>query len=157
MHSTYHPSVTPSAIIGYCKNGTPIRLIAGGNGEGDGDGGNSKTGQEGGNAGTGQQDNSGGGQGGGQGPANSGTSGDGTGSGGGAGAADDSTSKVIEAIRGDYKAERAKRQALERDLADLKAAQATRDQETKNRNLALAKALRLRSTRRRTRRSSRPT
>ena len=30
MHSSYHPSTTPGAIIGYRKNGTPIRLAAGG-------------------------------------------------------------------------------------------------------------------------------
>lgn len=139
MNSTYHPSMAPGTIIGYRRNGTPIRLLAGGSGEGD-DGGTSNTGQEGGNAGTGQQD-TGGGQGGGQGPSNSGTSSTGAGSGGGAGAGDDQTAKVIEAIRGDYKAERSRRQALEKDLADLKAAQTQRDEETKARNLALAKAL----------------
>jgi hypothetical protein len=33
MHAV-RPSMTPGAIIGYRKNGTPIRLIAGGASEG---------------------------------------------------------------------------------------------------------------------------
>ncbi|TDD90780.1 hypothetical protein [Actinomadura rubrisoli] len=47
-----NPSTTPGAIIGYRKNGLPIRLIAGGNGEG-GDGGN---GDQGGTGTEGDQD-----------------------------------------------------------------------------------------------------
>lgn len=49
MHIEHLPT-TPGAIIGYRKNGSPIRLIAGGSGEG-GDGGS--TGGEGGEGGTG--------------------------------------------------------------------------------------------------------
>ena len=37
MHSGIWPMV-PGAILGYRKNGTPVRLIAGGSDEGDGDG-----------------------------------------------------------------------------------------------------------------------
>ena len=43
MHSTIWPTA-PGAIIGYRKKGSPIRLIAGGSGEGDGDGGEGQDG-----------------------------------------------------------------------------------------------------------------
>jgi hypothetical protein len=67
-------------------------------------------------------------------------SGDGTGGGSGAGAADQAA-KVIEAIRGDYKQERARRQQLEKDLAALRAAQEQATKDTEARSLALAKTL----------------
>jgi hypothetical protein len=142
MQHSYTPSTTPGAIIGYRKSGAPIRLIAGGSPEGEGgDGGTSSTGQEGGSAGTGQQDNSntGGGQGGGQQQSNGGNA-SGTGGGGGAGATDE-TPKVIAALRDDYKAERTKRQALEKDLADLKKANDDRTATEAERAKALAKFL----------------
>jgi hypothetical protein len=91
MHA-HHTSTTPGAIIGYRRNGTPIRLIAGGPG-------------------------------------------------GGASAADDSASRTIAAVREDFKQEPARRQALQKDLDDLKTAQARQAEETQQRNLALAKAL----------------
>lgn len=134
MHSTYHPSMAPGAIIGYRKNGAPIRLIAGGSGEGDGDG--TTTSQDGGDAGTGQTST--GDQAGGQEPPVTTTS---TGAATATAGDGDQTAKVIEAIRGDYKAERTKRQQLEKDLAAIRDAQVQRDDETKARNLALAKAL----------------
>lgn len=88
MHSGIWPTV-PGAILGYRKNGTPVRLIAGGSGESDGDG---SVGQDGGTTGC-----EGGGAGGDQ-PSNSGASGDGGGSAGG----DDQTAKVIAAVRDNY-------------------------------------------------------
>jgi hypothetical protein len=132
---TTHPSMQPGAIIGYRKSGAPIRLIAGGSGEGDGDTGT--TGQEGGTggdagAGTGQQQDPG-----------SGTAGhDGTGTAASTGDAGDGdkTARTIEAIRGDFKTERSRRQALEQQLTDLKTAQAQQAEQEKARNLALAKA-----------------
>jgi hypothetical protein len=133
----YHPSMTPGAIIGYRKNGTPIRLIAGGSGEGDGDGGDT-TGQDGAGSGNGTGDGTTDRTGGDQGTG-SGSGHDGGGSGGTAGD-DDKTARTVAAIRDDYKAERAKRQALERDLAAIKAAQAQQADSDKARNLALAKA-----------------
>jgi hypothetical protein len=103
---TIHPSMPPGAIIGYRKNGLPIRMIAGGSGEGD-DGGEGCTGQEGG-AGTGGRDSGG-----------SGSGSNGTGSDTGD---PEHTQKVITAIRGDMKTERERRQAAECELADVKAA-----------------------------------
>ncbi len=140
MHKI-HPSVTPGAIIGYRRNGAPIRLIAGGNGEGDngdgaGDGqggagaGDGQTNQPNGDAGTGGQPS------GGTGSTEPGTSTPPAGT-----PADDAAARTIAAIRDDYKTERAKRQQLEKDLADIKAAQAKQADDTKARDLALAKAL----------------
>jgi len=139
MHSDIWPTA-PGAILGYRKNGTPIRLIAGGSGEGDGDGGGE--GQDGGtgSGATGDDGTGGGGGGSGQGSSYSGTVGGGTGGGGGAGGADQ-TAKVIEAIRGDYKAERTKRQALEKSLAELKQANDQRVSQDAERNKALARFL----------------
>jgi hypothetical protein len=117
MHSSYHPSTTPGAIIGYRKNGTPIRLVAGG--DETHEGGNTSTDQESGTVRTGAGDGQNGDQGGTGGQPNTGTGSSGT-SGGTAG--DDKHARTIEAIRGDFKAERARRQALGKDLADLKTA-----------------------------------
>src|SRR6266705_3404735 len=105
MHTINLP-VTPGAIIGYRRNGIPIRLIAGGSGEGD----------EGG-ADNGQQEDAGGGSTGHQ-PPNPGT----TEPAAGGSTGDDKTARTIEAIRGDFKAERAKRQAAEQEVAAIKAA-----------------------------------
>ena len=118
MHSSYHPSTTPGAIIGYRKNGTPIRLAAGG--DETHEGGNTSTDQEAGTGTTGAGHGQNGDQGGTGGQQNAGTASGGT-SGGTAGD-DDKHARTIEAIRGDFKAERARRQALEKDLADLKTA-----------------------------------
>ncbi len=130
MHSTIWPTA-PGAIIGYRKNGTPIRPIADGPGGGSGEGQDGGTGS-GATAGGTSNDGSGGG---GQQPANGATSSDGTGGGGGAGASDQ-TAKVIEVIRGDYKQERSRRQQLEKDLAALRASQeqATKDTEARGRS-----------------------
>ncbi|MGH3205114.1 MAG: hypothetical protein ACRDP5_24150 [Streptosporangiaceae bacterium] len=142
--STNRPTL-PGAIIGYRKNGTPIRLIGGGS-EDAGAAGGTGTGQEGATGGNGTSTDPNAGGGGDGGGGTSGATGTGSaastggGAGGGGGAADD-TPKVIAAIREDYKAERARRQSLEKDLADLKAANTKRDEETQARNLALAKAL----------------
>ena len=62
MHSSYHPSTTPGAIIGYRKNGTPIRLAAGG--DETHEGGNTSTDHEGGTGTTGAGDGQNGDQGG---------------------------------------------------------------------------------------------
>jgi hypothetical protein len=113
----------PGAIIGYRKNGCPIRIIAGGAPDGD-EGGQGGTGQDGGTgnggAGTGQQDGQNGGQGGTGGQPDGGT---GSGSGTGGDADPEKTARVIAAIRGDVKTEREKRQTAERELAEVKAAQ----------------------------------
>ena len=107
---------SPGAIIGYRRNGTPIRLIAGGSGEGEGDTGNTDAST--GNDGTAsQQDVSG-----------SDDSGTGTGNtrndrGQSAGDDDGHTAKTVAAIRDEFKNERGKRQAAERELASVKAAQ----------------------------------
>jgi hypothetical protein len=145
MHNT-HPSMRPGAIIGYRRNGTPIRLIAGGapddKGDGAGDGqdgagadnGGQQAGgtQDGGSSGTGGQDSN----------AGTGSSGQaGSTEGGTAPAADDSAARTIAAIREDYKQERTKRQALQKDLETIKQQQAQQAEETKQRNRELAKAL----------------
>ena len=135
MHHGIWPT-TPGAILGYRKKGTPIRLIAGGSGDGDGDGSDGQDGGTGNSGFSGDGTGNGGGSGGQQAPG-SGTAADGTGGGGGA----DQTSKVIEAIRGDYKKERAQRQQLERALAELKEANDQRTAQDVERNKALAKFL----------------
>jgi hypothetical protein len=140
----------PGAIIGYRKNGCPIRIIAGGAPEGD-EGGQGGTGQEGGTgaagAGTGSQEGQDGGQGGTGGQPGGGT---GSGSGGNSGGATDPehTARVIAAIRGDVRTEREKRQAAETELAEVKAAQTALQQaleadkgEREKQMDALAKAL----------------
>lgn len=142
-----HPSMRPGAIIGYRKNGAPIRLIAGGRqepGEGDaGQGGNGQDGgtgagdgQQGGDHGSGDGDGTGtGGQddGGEGGQAGSGTSGGQQG--------DDSAARTIAAVRADFKTERGKRQKLEKDLAAIQQAMAEQKTATDQRNKELAKAL----------------
>jgi len=59
---------------------------------------------------------------------------------GGQPADDDRASRAIAAVREDFKAERAKRQATEKQLADLQASLTAREEADKQRNLALAKA-----------------
>lgn len=134
MHSISLP-VTPGAIIGYRKNGTPIRLIAGGSGEGD-EGGTTTEGQEGGTADSGgdagQADSTTG-----QDPAGTGT----TGSGGADAPADDKTARTIAAIREDFKGERAKRQAAEQKVAEIQTALDADKAERAKRDKALAVAL----------------
>jgi len=134
MHSTHHPPVTPGAIIGYRKNGSPIRLIAGGSGEGETEGGTetdaSTPPAEG---GTGQQD-----AGTSQPPAAAESGSDDTGS---TAAADDKTAKTISAIRQDFKDERAKRQAAERRLGEIQAALDADKADRAKRDKALAVAL----------------
>lgn len=139
MHK--HDELTsPGAIIGYRRNGTPIRLIAGASPEGDeggstgadtaGDTSTSDTGSE----DTGQEGST-------------------SGTGGRSGDTDpDKTSRTIEAIRGDFKTERTKRQAAEQELAGVKAAQAqlqeavNADKADRARQMdALAKAMGLKS------------
>lgn len=141
MHAN-EPLVTPGAIIGYRRNGTPIRLIAGGAPEGDGDGG---TGQDGAGTGDGQQgstqnDDGGTGTGGQGGDGGTGSTEPGTQS-AGTPPADDSAARTIAAVRDDFKRERAQRQALQKQLDDMAASQTRAAEETKQRNLALAKAL----------------
>lgn len=132
---TNHPSMPPHAIIGYRKNGAPIYPIAGGSGEGEGDAATTTAGQEGGtgdNVGdstTGQQQTDPGTGSTAPAPAASGDVGDG-----------DKTARTIEAIRGDFKNERARRQALETQLAELKTQQTQQAEQEKARTLALAKA-----------------
>jgi hypothetical protein len=137
MHRINLP-VTPGAIIGYRKNGTPIRLIAGGSGEGD-EGGGTTEGQEGnaGNSGgdAGQTDSTDG-----QEPPEGASSGDGADT-----SADDKTTRTVAAIRQEFKDERAKRQAAEREVASIKAAlEADKAERTKQMD-ALAIALGLKS------------
>jgi hypothetical protein len=126
-------SMPPGAIIGYHKDGRPIRIVAGGSGEGDpGDSGISTTGQDpgagNGGAGTGQADSQNTGQSGTGGRTDGGTgSGDSTGTGPNPGpgtGSDDHTARTIAAIRDDFKAERARRQTAEQELAAVKEAQA---------------------------------
>ncbi|MCW2904460.1 MAG: putative phage minor structural protein [Streptosporangiaceae bacterium] len=124
-------SMPPGAIIGYRKNGAPIRIIAGADGR-EGEGGEGGEGQDGGTGsagagGTGQQDGQDGGQAGTGGQAGGGT-GSGSEGGSGAGQDDDKTARTIAAIRADFKDERGKRQAAERELADVKTAQAALQQ-----------------------------
>jgi len=131
-----YPSMPPGAIIGYLDNGKPVRIVAGGSGEGEDD---TATGQ---GSAAGDATGDAGQQNGQDGTSTAGavvTGQDGGGSGGTAGG-DDKTNRTISAIRDDFKAERSRRQALEKQLADLQAAQNTRAEEDKARNLALAKA-----------------
>jgi hypothetical protein len=127
--------VTPGAIIGYRKNGTPIRLIAGGSGEGD-EGGSTTEGQEGGTGDSGsdggQADDAGS-----QDPAGNA----GTGQDDAAGADGDKTAKTIAAIRSDFKDERSKRQAAEKRLGEIQAALDADKAERAKRDKALAVAL----------------
>jgi len=138
----YIPSVTPGAIIGYNKHDRPIRLIGGGapdddegsgadGGQGTGAGGSQAGNQDGGSTGTGGQGD--GGTGTGQGAAQ--------GSNGAAGGDGAQHSRAIDAVRSDFKAERAKRQKLEKDLADLQAANTRRAAAETERNRKLAIAL----------------
>jgi hypothetical protein len=110
MFRTNHLA-TRGAIIGYRRNGTPIRLIAGASPEGDSgststDPGSSSAGDSGAPGDSITED------------------GDTAGTGAQPATTPDDTPKVIAALRGDFKAERAKRQAAEQELADVKAAQA---------------------------------
>lgn len=142
MHTINLP-VTPGAIIGYRRNGTPIRLIAGGSGEGDEGG--TDNGQDSatadGSGDTGQQVDAGTGGSTGQQPANPGPAEPAA----GGSTNGDKTARTIEAIRGDFKAERAKRQAAEQEVAAIKAAlEADKAERTKQMD-ALAIALGLKS------------
>ncbi|HLK78604.1 MAG TPA: hypothetical protein VKU77_33760 [Streptosporangiaceae bacterium] len=145
MNHTTRPS-SPGAIIGYRRNGCPIRLIAGGSGE-DSEG-TGTAGQEdgAGSAGTGQQD--------------TGTGPEGAGSGEGAardergrfaggerGADDDAgrTERTIAAIRADFKDERARRQAAEKRLTEIQSALDADKAERQRQMDALAVALGLKS------------
>lgn len=107
----FHPSMLPGAIIGYRRNGTPIRLLAGGSGEGEGD--TTSTDDTGASADTSEGDDTG-------------HDGDAGGTGGRASTStgQDDTPKVIAALRNDFKSERGKRQAAEKELTDVKKAQA---------------------------------
>lgn len=136
-------SVTPGAIIGYRRNGTPIRLIAGGSeptppgdggsqaGAGAGDGGQAGPSDGGSGTGSGGQDG-GSGAGGGQ---------TGTGSTGASQGDDDRAARTIAAVREDFKAERAKRQEAERRIAALEAAAQSQQAAEAERNKKLAIAL----------------
>lgn len=133
---------SPGAIIGYRKNGAPIRLQAGGAGDDGGTGAEGSSDATGGDTGN-PTDPPAGDSGSGSDPAGSdadGTTGDSS-TGSGTPPADDRAARTIAAVREDFKAERAKRQALERDLAAIRAAQEQAAQQTQERNLALAKAL----------------
>jgi hypothetical protein len=120
--------------LGYRKNGQPFYLIAGGSGEDGGEGGTEGT-PPAGDAGTtpGPQANGAGSQqpaGEGNADVTPGTS----------PPDDDKTARTIAAIRGEFKDERAKRQAAEKRLADIEAArEADRaEQAERNRKLAIA-------------------
>jgi len=123
MHTHNLPDA-PGALLGYLKNGRPFYLIAGGSGE---DGGNDSGNTEGqgetgsGNASQNDSGSEGGNGSGGRDDAGSGRNDRGqfTGS-----DDEDKTGRTIAAIRDDFKAERGKRQAAEKELASVKAAQA---------------------------------
>lgn len=136
MHSTIWPT-SPGAILGYRRNGTPIRLIAGGSGEGDEGGTDGQDGTAEGGGGTGQQDPGTGSEGTSQqdvtAPAAS--------AGGSTDAGDDKTARTIAAIRDDFKAERGKRQAAEQKVAEIQAALDTDKADRAKRDKALAVAL----------------
>ena len=144
MRNTHLPTA-PGAIIGYRRNGCPIRLIGGGAPEDDDQG---SDGQDGGTGAGDSQDGQDGQEGGDQqGSGGDGQAGDhdpgpeGTGGHQDARAGDDSAARTIAALRGDFKTERKRRQDLERDLAAIKQAQADQAQATDKRNKDLAKAL----------------
>lgn len=139
---------SPGVIIGYKRNGCPIWLIRGGapeDGEqgsaGTDDGAGAAAGQE--NGQHEQDGGSGDGTGGRADDAGTGT-GESRGSGDG-GHGDDSAARTIAAIREDFKAERGKRQGLERELAAIKEAQATQAAATEQQRKDLARALGLTS------------
>jgi hypothetical protein len=123
---------SPGAILGYRKNGMPIRLIAGGSGEDEGTpaadpavspeapAGPPVTGET---------------------PAAPPEPQPGQEPAAAAGDDPDHTARTIAAIREDFKAERAKRQAVEKKLADFEAANAQRETEQAERNKQLAIAL----------------
>lgn len=135
MH-TNNQSTWPGAIIGYRKNGTPIRLIAGGAPDGDGDGAGDGQGDGAGTGDNGQRGNTGGDGTGAQGAAGTGQQGSAS---AGTSSSDDSAARTIAAIRDDFKQERTRRQAAEKRLADLEAARIKDADDTKQRNLALAR------------------
>lgn len=144
---TTHPPVTPGAIIGYRKNGCPIRLIGGGAPDDDdqgGDGQDDGTGAGDGQNGHEDQDGQDGGDQPGDGGGQRGDHDPGSDDAGGhqdTRAGDDSAARTIKAIRGDLKTERTKRQALDRELAAIKQAMSDQAQATDKRNKELAKAL----------------
>jgi len=136
--------VSPGAIIGYRKNGCPVRLIAGGSGEEGDQGGEGQEGTQEGDAGTGQQEPGG---------EPDGTGSDGAGRddkgrfAGRDGKNDDAarTDRTIAAIRQEFKDERAKRQAAEKRVTDIQAALDADKAERQKQMDALAVALGLKS------------
>lgn len=142
MHSRSFPSMPPGAIIGYLKNGRPIRFIAGGSepDQGSGTGAGTGDGQGGTGAGEGQQDpgTQGGGAGtGGQGSAETGSPaqppGDSTGQ-------QPGDSNAMRAVRDELRQVKADRKTLKDQLDKLTAdneARAAADLE-RNRKLAIA-------------------
>jgi hypothetical protein len=130
MHITL--LTTPGAFLGYRKNGTPFFLAAGGAP------GDEETPPEGTTA---PPETQPGPPPAGDPPAASPDPGSGQEPPQAAGDDPEKTARTVAAIREDYKAERAKRQALERDLAAVKQAQDKAVTETEARNKALAVAL----------------
>jgi hypothetical protein len=137
MHTNNLPT-WPGAIIGYRKNGTPIRLIAGGAPDGDGDGAGDGQGDGAGTGDNGHGGNDGGTGTGGQSDADTGQQQQGSAD---AGPSPSGEGNAMRAVREEAKQAKAAARELRAQLQALQAENTRRDQETAARNLALAKAL----------------